>query len=127
MKEQEKIYTLHAENSEWTGKLKFYKDEIEILNGRLAEIASKNNHNDVLKSVEHFQNQFIIQKNNIDEISHTVKMDEEKLIGEIQKNPVAVDHKKMPDHTRERELVESFEKNFNEIRSEFKLFAAKWM
>lgn len=127
MKEQEKIYTLHAENTEWTNKLKFYKDEIELLKGRLAEIASKNNHSDVLKSVEHFQNQFIIQKNNIDEISHAVKMGEEKLISEIQKNPVAVDHKKMPDHSKERDLVEGFEKNFNAIRSEFKTFAAKWM
>ncbi len=70
----EKIYTQHADHTEWLSKLKFYTDEISILKGRLEEIASKNNQQNVLAQVEHFQNQLIVQKNNIDEISHTIKL-----------------------------------------------------
>jgi len=127
MKTTETIYKQHAENTEWANKLLFYKDEISILKNRLAEIASKNSGKEVLAQVEHFQNQFIIQRNTIDEIMHVIKINEEELQKEIDSNPVAVDHRKTIYHAKEKDLVESFEKNFNEIRTEFKLFLAKWM
>ncbi len=127
MKTEEKIYAQHAEHTEWISKLKFYNDEISIIKNRLGEIASKNNQKDVLAQVEHFQNQLIVQKNNIDEISHSIKMDEEALQKEVNKNPIATDHRKMEFHTKEKNDVESFEKIFNELRTEFKSFAAKWM
>jgi hypothetical protein len=127
MKTGEKIYTQHAEHIDWLSKLKFYNDEISILKNRLGEIASKNNQKEVLIQVEHFQNQFIVQKNNIDEISHSIRVDEDNIVKEISKNPTAVDHREMPSHSKEKEAVEIFEKNFNELRSEFKKFAAKWL
>ena len=123
----EKIYTQHADHTEWLSKLKFYTDEISILKGRLEEIASKNNQQNVLAQVEHFQNQLIVQKNNIDEISHTIKLDESAIEKEVNKNPVAVDHREMPSNSKQKEAVDAFEKNFNELRTEFKIFAAKWM
>ena len=127
MKTGEKIYTQHADHTEWLNKMKFYNDEIVILKNRLAEIANKNNQKEVLAQVEHFQNQFIIQKNNIDEISHTIHVDEDIIEKEITKNEVAVDHREMPSHSGEKNTVETFEKNFNELRTEFKTFASKWM
>ena len=33
----------------------------------------------------------------------------------------------MPSHNEEKNQVEVFEKNFNDLRAEFKTFAAKWM
>ncbi len=127
MESQGTIYTQHEENKEWTSKLSFYKDEIKILTGRVEELAAKNTSSDVLVGVEHFQNQLIIQRNNIDEILHLVKLNEEALIAEINANPVAVDHRKVEYHAKEKDMVESFEKNFNELRAEFNEFASKWM
>lgn len=127
MNTKETIYNQHAENVEWTSKLNFYNDEVSIMKGRLEEITSKNNDKEVLAKVEHFQNQFIIQKNNIDEIKHAVKMNEEALQKEVNSNSNSVDHRKAEYHAKEKDLVESFEKNFNELRTEFKTFAAKWM
>jgi hypothetical protein len=127
MNQKESIYKQHEENTEWMSKLNFYKDEIEILKGRLEEITSKNNAQEVLSQVEHFQNQWIIQRNNIDEISHQVKANEASLLEEINSNPVAVDHRKVEYHAQEQELVNSFEKNFNDLRQEFNTFSAKWM
>jgi hypothetical protein len=43
MKTGEKIYTQHADHTEWLSKMKFYTDVITILKNRLGEIASKNN------------------------------------------------------------------------------------
>lgn len=127
MSTNESIYKQHEENTEWMNKLSFYKDEIKILTGRLEEIASKNSDGGVLAEVEHFQNQLIIQRNNIDNIAHEVKMNEESLIEEIKSNTTAVDHRKVEYHAKEQDLVESFEKNFNDLRDEFNRFTAKWM
>lgn len=121
------IYSQHEENTQWVSKLQFYRDELQLLNGRLEEIATKNNQAEVLKEVEHFQNQWIIQRNNIDEILHKVNENERSLQDEIKSNPVAVDHRKMEYHAVEKELIEGFEKNFNELRSDFNRFASKWM
>ena len=125
MNTTEKIYTQHTDHTEWISKLKFYTDEISILKNRLAEIAKKNSHKDVLAQVEHFQNQFIVQKNNIDEISHAIKMDEARIQKEIDINPTASDHRKTEGHSKEKESVEDFEKNFTALRAAFKKFALK--
>ena len=127
MSTNESIYKQHEENTEWINKLNFYKDEIKIMTGRLEEIASKNSSDDALAEVERFQNQLIIQRNNIDNISHEVKMNEEALIEEIKENPVAVDHRKVEYHAKEQDLVDSFEKNFNDLRDDFNRFSTKWM
>lgn len=127
MSTRESIYKQHEENTEWISKLNFYKDEIKIMTGRLEEIASKNNGDDALAEVERFQNQLIIQRNNIDNIAHEVKLNEESLIEAVKSNPTAVDHRKVEYHAKEQDLVESFEKNFNDLREDFNRFSAKWM
>jgi hypothetical protein len=127
METKAKIYDQHAENTEWTNKLNFYKDEIKIMTGRLEELTAKNSSNEVLAQVEHFQNQFIVQRNNIDEAIHAVKMNEELLQTEIKENPVAVDRRSVEYHEIEKDMVDSFEKNFNELRSEFNEFVGKWL
>ena len=127
MATNESIYKQHEENTEWLKKLDFYKDEISILKGRLEELATKNNAQYVLAEVEHFQNQFIIQRNNIDEIAHKVREHEQSLLEEIKSNPIAVDHRKVEYHAVEQDLVNSFEKVFNEVREDFNKFSSKWM
>lgn len=127
MNKQEPIYKQHEENVEFTSKLNFYKDEIKILEGRLGELAEKNSKNDILGELEKYQNQLIIQRNNIDEIAHKVKINEDQLEKEITKNPVAVDHRHVPYHGAEKELVDGFEKNFNALRADLNGFISKWM
>lgn len=121
------IYEQHAENTEWVNRLNFYKDELKIMTGRLEEIATKNSAKDVLAQVEHFQNQFIVQRNNIDEAMHAVNSHEETLQMEIKTNPVAVDHRLVTYHAEEKEMIGSFEKVFNALRNEFIEFSSKWL
>lgn len=127
METKENIYKQHEENTDWTSRLNFYKDDVKIMTGRLEEVVTKNNSKEVLAELEHFQNQLIIQRNNIDEILHSVKINEEKLQAEINSNPVAADHKRTEYHATEKDLVDSFEKNFNDLRGEFNEFVAKWL
>jgi hypothetical protein len=121
------IYDQHQIHQDWLSRLEFYKEEIQILKERLQEITSKNNSLDVLVKVEHFQNQFIIQRNNIDELAHSIKVNEAKIIQEIKNNPVAVEHRKVDNHVKEEDFMIYFEKNFSELRAEYNRFSAEWM
>ena len=121
------IYSQHQEHSQWLNILSFYADDILIMQKRIEEIARKNNAKEVNLKIEHFQNQLIIQKNNMDEIKHTIKQDERHLQAEVLKNETAVDHRKVEDHAQEREDLKAFENNFNKLRKELNVFAAQWM
>jgi predicted nucleic acid-binding Zn-ribbon protein len=127
MKTTDTIFNQHAENATFMEKLFFYKDEIAIMKTRIAEVASKNSSKDVLAQIEHFQNQLIVQNDNIDRIKHEVVQCEKTLEANINKNETAADHRKVADHALERKLVESFEKHFNGLRAELKTFLATWM
>lgn len=127
MSEKSFIYDQHQENQDWLKRLDFYKEEIQILRERLEELTRKNTDAEFLKSVEHFQNQFLIQRNHIDELSHDIRLNEGKLVHEILHNPVAVDHRKVENHDTEVDFMGYFEKNFATIRAEFNQMAAKWM
>lgn len=127
MSANESIYKQHEENTEWSSKLDFYKDEITILTGRLEEIAGKNSTSEVLAEVEKYQNQLLLQRNTVDEISHLINVNEDELREEVNSNPVAVDHRSVEYHSKEQEMIITFEKNFANLRADFIRFSAKWM
>lgn len=125
--ETKKIYDLHEENKGWLNNLNFYKDEIKIMQNRISEIASKNNGSEILKQVDHFQNQLIVQKNNIDELAHSIKDHENYLENRVNENPTAVDHRKVNDHPKMRDSYDAFDKVFNDLRKELNSFLSKAM
>lgn len=119
------IYSQHGEHTEWLNKMDFYKDEISIMQKRLDEIASKNTASEVMKDLEHFQNQILIQSNTISSIKHHIKREEKDIEANIASNPVASDHRKTEDHAEEREMVQRFESNFENLRKEYNAFLSK--
>ncbi len=120
-------FQIHEEHKEWLNNLFFYKDELSIMQRRIAEIAKKYSTKDVLANVEHFQNQLKIQKEQIDILSHEIKIHEESLEKEINKDETKVESVKCLSHTDETEQLHTFEKIFKELRKELNLFLAKWM
>lgn len=121
------IYLQHGEHTEWLNKLSFYTDDIAIMQTRLEEVSSKNTAHEIRKEIEHFQNQFIIQKAHIDDMHQLIKKDEKHIQANILDNPVASDHRKTEDHVVERESIESLETTINELRQEFKTFLSKYL
>ena len=126
-KKTKHIDELHFEHQLWTSSAKFYVDELKIYQKRLAEIASKNTNEEVRKQVEHFQNQFIIQKEQIDILNHEVTVHEQWLAKFAKENPVAVDHHLFADHTAMHEKMEAFAKMYTDLKHEFNRFLATWM
>lgn len=121
------IYQLHEDHRTWLNKLAFYEDEILIMKSRITEIAKKNTSKEVLSFVEHFQNQLIVQKEQIDILNHDINSHESSIEAKVNKKGVASGDKKFFDHTEQREKIENFEKNFNSLRKELIHFLSKWM
>jgi hypothetical protein len=118
---------MDADYKEMLNKVEFYKFDITVLQARLEEIAQKNSAPEVLSMVEHFQNQYIIQNEQADILRHDLNESRKNIEVEVNKNPVAVDHRKMNDNTDLRDKVAMYEKSMAELRNESIRFFAKWM
>lgn len=121
------IDELHFEHQLWTSAAKFYADELKIYQNRLDEIARKNTGTDVRKQVEHFQNQFIIQKEQLDILNHAITVHEQWLAKFAKENPVAIDKGLFGDHKAMHEKMDAFHKIYSELKKEFNAFLSKWM
>lgn len=127
MEKVKTIKELLEEHKIWLNKLLFYQDELIIMAGRIAEVEKKNTSKDVLALVDHFQNQLVVQKEQIDILKHDIKSHELFLEGAIIKNHDSIDDGKFSDHKKHRESILDFEKIFNDLRGELILFLSKWM
>lgn len=127
METKKTIYELHEEHKTWLNKLLFYKDELKIMDKRIMEVAEKNTSNEVRSLADHFSNQLIIQKEQIDILTHDIKSHELFLEAAVSDNPNAIDHEKFSDHKKHRKSIAVFEKLFKDLREELIDFLSKWM
>jgi hypothetical protein len=122
------IRSLHMEYQLWTRELIFYKEEIKIFEEHLATLLDRNNKNGVPAQVEHFQNQFILQKEVIDFLRHDLLVSERQLAnfaGELSGD--GIENIKMDNHGELRERISTFRKIYREIKNEFRRFEMQWM
>lgn len=117
------IFALHEDHEEWLNALAFYEDSLKIYQNRLAEVSSKNTDKEVKALVERFQNQFVIQKEEIDYLKHEIRLDEQELQKEVEKNPTASDHRKIKDNLPLRDRYETFVTLFTSMKEDFNEFA----
>lgn len=107
--------------------LDFYKQEIGILKKRLEEIASDNTGREVAESIEHFQNQFLIQINNIDDLKHRINENIKDIENQVKNSAGFVDQKSADENAGLYDQYLTEEKFINDIRQDFNRFASKWM
>ena len=118
-----KVNISHVSNQHnyWLRSLNFYKTEISILKGILTEIAGKNSGTDVLKEVEHFENQFKIQNINIDRLSHEIHVNIDGISKQAQQhNAGYIDEALQVTHIALGERFENEEKIIHEIIRTFR-------
>ncbi len=115
------------DHTEWLKTIDFYKNEFDILEQRLQEVVKKNNGHETMAQAEHFQNQFIVQRDNIDELKHSIHEHTDKVAEDIKEHAGKIETSLVGEHDKVGEQLISLEKTINDLRKEFNLFLAKWM
>jgi len=107
--------------------LDFYSSDINFLEKLLTEVLEKNNHYEVKNESEHFQNQFIIQQKNIDDLRSKILINKHEAALEAKVHAGKVDERLVTDINQLKREEKQIEKTIEEIRTTFKQFVAKWL
>jgi len=122
------ISRMNNEQHDWQRGLEFYKQELQIHKHRLSDVSGMYDSMAELKAnVEHFQNQFIVQRENIDQLAHDLGSFEKKVSHETE---VMAEHNTpatLTEHDVLRDRYSALEKTINELRHEHNKFLAKYI
>jgi hypothetical protein len=116
---------LHHQNKVWKNELLFVADEIKVYENRLSDLVMGATRPEMLPKLEHFQNQFIREKEVIDTLKHDVNSHEHKLV-EWVKSERGSEELLAEKHYELKDRMEIFRKIFTELKVEFYEFLAKW-
>ncbi len=122
-----KLEQFRHEYLTWDRMLEFFKQENAFLKTRLSEVVDRNTDKEFLALAEHFQNQFIIKDEFIDELMHDIH----EMEAIIKKEVVTV--KSLPDkkietkHNKLRNEIEYLEKNFGQLKNEFNKYVISFL
>ncbi|MBC7922579.1 MAG: hypothetical protein H7Z75_15975 [Ferruginibacter sp.] len=125
MENQTNISDMHAEHRQWQQDLAFYREEMTIFGDRLREVVSKNPPPDVVTWVVHFQNQFVIQNQMIDEILQSVRSHEHEMKQLIEQGTQAVDGRLVGHHAEARGKVQVFSRLYHALKNDLNQFLSK--
>jgi len=118
---------LHFEHKQWLNESNFWRDEIKTYKNRLGEVVNRWTDKEVLAQAEHFQNQFILHNEKLDQIIHDINKHESKLSKYAIEHPVAIDHVHFDDHSDFRDRMDSQRTIYNDMKKEFFNFLRKAM
>jgi hypothetical protein len=118
---------LGTQQNEWMNSLEFYNKDLEILSKRLLEVAGKNTGEEAAKGIEHFQNQFIIQRRNISDLKHLITANHQQAAEDVKHHAGRVNETVVDTKETIGDDMASFEKRMKELRQEFNVFLSKWM
>lgn len=127
--EKEVLYNsnMHFEHVLWKGELAFWKDELKSFNNRLSELVTRWTDKEVLKQLEHFQNEFILHGGVIEDLQESIEEHEERIAGQSIKGEDAIDVQLAKRHVEFRNKMETQREIYAELKKGFFRFLEKYM
>ncbi|HMU78381.1 MAG: hypothetical protein JST71_13145 [Bacteroidetes bacterium] len=124
-----KIEMNHVELLEWLKALDFYKNELRFWRKHLSHVVVSNTNKDILREAEHFQNQVIIQVDQIDLLHHDVKQFENKLDQEFESVSKGgkFSQQIVDVEASLRERMKTFEHIYVDLKHDYYSFLRKYM
>jgi hypothetical protein len=117
---------LHFEHKLWLNELNFGADELKIYEHYLEDLVKRHSERDMLQQLEHFQNQFIKEKEVIDTLLHDIRESEHKIAAFAKKHPTSFDDYNLEDHSELRDRMIMFRNIFGELKKKFFEFMSEW-
>lgn len=122
MHTKQQLSEMKNEHDTWQDRLRFYKEEISHFNQHLGKLAIAGGQYNKMASVEHFQNQFIRQKEVLDIIRHDFKQHENLIEALEEGKSMEPSEGIQRVHSVQRDKLEQFERIFHDLRNEFNVF-----
>jgi hypothetical protein len=116
------ISHLSLEHNTWLRGVEFYMDELKVQTHRLEEVSSRYTSPEVKSQVEHYENQFKIQKLNLQELRHDVNEHVKHISDDTVKYAQHLSNTTLAEHDAMRDRFVTLEKIINEIRHDFYRF-----
>jgi len=117
------IPKLHTEYRQWIAELNNNKEEISRYEKHLEAVVNNTTTAGARAQVEHYQNQFIREKEVIDELKHKLHISERQLAGFVKElSGLGLESIKMDNHSRLREDMQVFRKIYSELKNAFRRF-----
>lgn len=114
----------HYENLAWLRSIDFFRQENSYLKNRLAEVVDSSSDMNFLAQAEHFQNQFIIKDEFLDELRHDVHQQERSLAEGSRKMNGVMDENTCLRQRNLRDQMDYLERDFSELRNKFNQYLA---
>ncbi|MDO9275961.1 MAG: hypothetical protein Q7T92_10490 [Lutibacter sp.] len=118
---------LHFEHNQWSQELIFWEDELKSLQNRLRELSTRWADKNMLSQLEHFQNQFIIQKNTINEMQDIINLHETNIAEHTKKGEDVLNQQLVKTHLAFRNQLDTQRILYSNLKKEFFLFLSQYM
>ncbi|MCC6384256.1 MAG: hypothetical protein IT241_03770 [Bacteroidia bacterium] len=121
---KESFDKLHAEHASWQTEIKNLKAELSKCNDQLDELIMSKPAPELLVLIEHFQNQFTVQRNELDIMRHDFKQHE----NDIEAHQRGESSQAMlldKNHKKGVERLNEYKRLFGELKSNFDDFLQK--
>jgi hypothetical protein len=119
------IQKLHFEHQLWMNELSFFADEIKIYERRLEDLVGKSKDKEMLAGLEQFQNQFIRQKEVLDELKHDIKI-HETIISNIARADGKAEERDGSKHDKVKDRIATFRNIYWDLKQDFQQFFLRW-
>lgn len=111
------------EHKEWLSSLDYYRQELEQMKKRLTDLAPGTSDASSAAEIEHYENQFTIQKSNIERLRHDIKHNQAALHEGVQ-GLGNVEDTLLDQYNRLRDSLEIEEKTLKTLQQEFEIFSS---
>ncbi|SMG18447.1 hypothetical protein [Arenibacter troitsensis] len=125
--EKQIIYNsnLHFEHEIWRRELFFWQDELIIFNNRLSELVTRWTKKEILKQLDHFQNEFILHGGVIEDLLEEMQIHEARMADQDLLSHDAMDTTMVKKHMEFRKKMEIQEEIYTGLKREFFRFLTK--
>jgi hypothetical protein len=118
---------LHFEHVQWRSELAFWKDELKSFNNRLEELVTRWSKIEVLKPLEHYQNEFILHQGVIDDLLEDIEIHETRIAAQTKSGQDALDAYLVKMHLEFRQRMETQRQIYADLKQDFFRYLSKYM
>ena len=118
---------MHFEHEQWKRELAFWEDELKSFNNRLSELVTRWTDKDVLKELEHYQNEFTLHGGVIDDLQESIEEHEQRIAGQSITGEDAIDVPLAKGHVEFRNRIETQREIYADLKKKFFRFLEKYM